>query len=130
MVPIDAVSQFLDGQYPRTTSPNAIAVALQVSVADVQTALNRLVVLRRVLQVSSPGSAPSYQGGIALVKQQLTAVYPNSTTAATIASALGLTPSSVQSDLDRLVVLSQAKKAILPVTGVVQYQLVPIVPTT
>jgi hypothetical protein len=122
VIPIDAVSQYLDSQYPRQTSPNAIAIALQANVADVQTALNRLVVLKRVLQVSAAGSSSvAYQGSTALVKRQLDTVYPHSTTAANIASILGLTPTVVQSDLDRLVVLTQAAKVQLPVTGAIQY---------
>jgi hypothetical protein len=121
-VPIDQVSQLLDSNYPRSMTPNGIAIALQANVTDVQTALNRLVVLKRVLQVSSPGDPNvSYQGDIALVKRQLDSIAPNSTTAATIASQLGLTPSAVQSDLDRLVVLVLAQKVVLPVTGAVQY---------
>jgi hypothetical protein len=124
--PLDQVSQLLDNQYPRSMTANGIAIALQETLTDVQNALNRLIVLKRVLQVSASGVVPAaFQGDIALVKQQLNLIAPNSTTAGTVASILGLTPNSVQDDLDRLVLLGQAQKVILPVTGAIQYASVP-----
>jgi hypothetical protein len=117
----DRVQQILDTNYPKAMTPTGISIQVNGTVADVQVALNRLITLKRAVLVSDSGTASQYQGAIFVIKKQLDSIAPQSTTAANIASQLKLDPSTVQSDLDRLVILGQANKVVLQPSGVIQY---------
>jgi hypothetical protein len=115
----DLIQQLLDTNYPRAMTPAALATRIGATVPDVQTALNLLVRINRAVLTNATTS--QYQGTISIIYKKLISIAPQSTTAANIAAQLKLDPNTVQTDLDRLVILGQATNVVLPITGVVQY---------
>jgi hypothetical protein len=134
-VSTDQIRLFLDASYPRAISANSIATSLRFLLSDVQIALNSLVVMKKAVQIvdttDPTGNSKLYYGDIYRVKAQLDLNKPKSTaiadlviastTASDLSVILGIPASIIQPDLDRLVVLSQAQKIIVPITGLVRY---------
>lgn len=115
----DGIQSYLDQVYPIAPTVASLVVTFQASTSNVQVLLNQLTALRKIVQVTS--NPATYQGGIVRTLQQLQLAYPKSLTIGTIVSQLKFNTSTVQADIQRLLILGQVDTITDPVSGAISY---------
>jgi len=115
LISLELVRTTLDKVYPQALSVQSMAAQFNTTLQDMQLALDVLAQRRYVF---FDASSASYLSAIRFAENELTDVPQSSST---IAAKVKLSPTLVDEQLQRLVLLTRAKLVPAPITGAIQY---------